>query len=69
METWYDVIEAQAMLSTDPIDPQRVYHELSSKIPNNAIITADFGTTADWYSRYIEMERDVMGISRTVLHR
>jgi pyruvate dehydrogenase (quinone) len=61
VETWSEVIEAQAMVSADPINPQRVYHELSPKLPDNAIITADAGTTADWYSRYIEMQRGMMG--------
>ncbi len=61
METWTDIIEAQAMVSADPINPQRVYHELSPKLPDNAIITADAGSTADWYARYIEMSRGMMG--------
>jgi pyruvate dehydrogenase (quinone) len=46
------ITEAQAMVGADPINPQRVFYELSPKFPDNAIITADSGITADWYSRY-----------------
>lgn len=61
MGTWRDVIEAQAMTDADPINPQRVYYELSERLPDDAIITADAGSTVDWYARYIEMSRETMG--------
>ncbi len=33
-----------------PIDPQLVFAELSPRLPEDAILTADAGTTADWFS-------------------
>src|ERR1700759_30195 len=40
---WWKVVEAKAMKSADPVNPQRVFWELSSRLPDNAILTADSG--------------------------
>ncbi len=61
VETWNEVLESQAMTSADPINPQRVYYELSPRLPDDAIITADAGSTVDWYARFIQMREGMMG--------
>lgn len=61
VQTWSKVIRAQAMTSANPVNPQRAFYELNRALPEDAIITADAGSTADWYARYIEMERGNMG--------
>ena len=57
---WWQVMESRAMHSADPINPQRVFTELSPRLPENAIITADSGSAANWYARDLKMRRGMM---------
>ncbi len=62
MREWDAEIEAQAMLHyPDGVNPRRVYHELNKRLPPNAIVTADAGTTADWYGHHIRLRRGMLG--------
>ena len=45
------------MSSADPINPQRVFWELSPRLPENCILTADSGSVANWYARDIKIRR------------
>ena len=47
--------------SADPINPQRVFWELSKRLPENGIMTGDSGSVANWYARDIKMRRGMMG--------
>ncbi len=58
---WWKVIEARAHESADPINPELVAWELSSRLPDYAIISADSGTTANWFGRTIKMRKGMMG--------
>ncbi|HEV7874854.1 MAG TPA: thiamine pyrophosphate-requiring protein, partial [Enterovirga sp.] len=55
--------EAHKLATTpaDPINPQRVAHELSQRLPANAIVAADSGTTSVWYARNLKFRRGMMG--------
>jgi pyruvate dehydrogenase (quinone) len=55
------VLEARAMQDADPINPQRVFWELSSRLPDECIVSADSGTTASWYARDLKFRRGMMG--------
>ena len=46
---WWDTMEKRAMRDADPINPQRVFRELSPKLPDECIISADSGTSANWF--------------------
>lgn len=62
MVEWENEMEAQAMLSyPDGVNPRRVYHELNKRLPPRAIVTADAGSTADWYGHHIRLQRGMMG--------
>ncbi len=61
IQDWWKVIEARAKESADPINPEFVTWELSSRLPENSILTADAGTTANWYGRTIKMRKGMMG--------
>ena len=37
---WWKTLEARAMDAAEPLNPQRVFWELSPRLPDNAIITA-----------------------------
>jgi pyruvate dehydrogenase (quinone) len=58
---WWRTLEDRAMQSADPINPQRVFWELSKRLPENCILTGDAGTVANWYGRDIKMRRGMMG--------
>ncbi len=49
------------MHAGDPINPQRLFWECSSRLPDNAIISADSGTSANWYARAIRIREGMMG--------
>ncbi|GAB6853430.1 thiamine pyrophosphate-requiring protein [Asaia astilbis] len=54
---WWKVLEARAMTDANPVNPQRVFWELSSRLPDNAIITADSGSVANWFARDLKIRR------------
>lgn len=58
---WWKVIEARAHESANPINPEYVAWELSSRLPDNSLLSADSGTTANWYGRTIKMRKGMMG--------
>jgi pyruvate dehydrogenase (quinone) len=43
------------MTDAVPINPQRVFRELSRRLPEDVIITADSGTVASWYARDVQV--------------
>jgi pyruvate dehydrogenase (quinone) len=61
MAQWWETLEARAMVSANPINPQRVFTELSKRLPDNCIMTGDSGSVANWYARDIKMRRGMMG--------
>ncbi len=58
---WWKTLEARAMVAAEPINPQRVFWELSKRLPENCIMTGDSGSVANWYARDIKMRRGMMG--------
>jgi len=57
---WWRVIEEQAMNDADPINPQRVFWELSPRLPDNCILTSDSGSAANWFARDLKIRRGMM---------
>ncbi len=57
---WWRVLEARAMNDADPINPQRVFWELSSRLPDNCILTSDSGSAANWFARDLKLRRGMM---------
>ena len=55
VERWWKVLDKQAHQPADPINPQLVFHELSSRLPDRAILTADSGSATDWWARHIRV--------------
>jgi pyruvate dehydrogenase (quinone) len=54
-------IRGMALTPADPINPQRVAFELSQRLPDDCIVTADSGTTSVWYARNLTFRRGMMG--------
>jgi pyruvate dehydrogenase (quinone) len=57
---WWKVLEARAMNEANPINPQRVFWELSPRLPENCILTADSGSVANWFARDLKIRRGMM---------
>ena len=57
---WWKDLEDRAMMSASPVNPQRPTWELSSRLPDRAIITSDSGSCANWYARDIKIRRGMM---------
>jgi pyruvate dehydrogenase (quinone) len=54
------VLEEQAHVDADPINPQRVFAELSPRLPDGCIVTSDSGSAAVWYARHLRLRRGMM---------
>ncbi len=62
MAAWEEEMKAQAMVAYDDgANPRRFFHELNLRLPADAIVTADAGTTADWYGHHIRLRRGMRG--------
>jgi pyruvate dehydrogenase (quinone) len=58
---WWETMEAEAMVEADPINPMRLFHELSTRLPADAIVAADSGSAANWYARQLKFHGAVRG--------
>jgi pyruvate dehydrogenase (quinone) len=58
---WWQQMDAEAHVSADPINPMRIFHEFSLQAPDDAIVAADSGTSADWYARHVKMRGSMRG--------
>ena len=52
---WWRVVEARALEDADPINPQRVFWELSSRLPDGCIVCGDSGSSTNWYARDVKL--------------
>ena len=61
VKDWWEVLEARSKNEGKPINPQRVFTELSPRLPDNCILTSDSGSSANWYARDIKIREGMMG--------
>ena len=61
IKDWWKVVEERAMTDADPINPERVFWELSPRLPERCILAADSGSTASWYARDLKFRKGMMG--------
>jgi pyruvate dehydrogenase (quinone) len=57
---WWETLEARAMNGAKPINPQRVFWELSSRLPDECILSSDSGSAANWFARDLKVRRGMM---------
>src|SRR5215217_2767181 len=60
IRAWSRELESLAMYPADPINPQRVFSELSRRLPDNCIVTGDSGSSTVWYARHLQLRRGMM---------
>ena len=58
---WWETLGRQAMVEADPVNPMRIVSELSERIPDDAIVTADSGSVANWYARLLRFRGRMRG--------
>ena len=57
---WWKNLEARAMVAAKPVNPQRVFWELSPRLPDRCILSADSGSTAGWFARDLKLRAGMM---------
>lgn len=57
---WRETVTARAMVQAKPVNPQRPFLELSSRLPPHSIITCDSGSAANWYARDVQLDEGMM---------
>ena len=61
VERWWHTMAAEEQVSADPINPMRIFSEFSERAPQDAMITADSGSAANWYARHVRIRGDMRG--------
>ena len=61
VERWWRSMDAEADVEANPINPMLLFRELSARLPVNAIVAADSGSSANWYARQLKFRGDVRG--------
>ena len=57
IEQWWEILAARAMDDAEPLNPQRVFHELSPRLPDQVILTADSGSATNWWARHLKLRK------------
>ena len=60
VKSWWKTLEERAMMAAEPINPQRIFWELSPLLPDGVIMTGDSGSVANWFARDIKIRRGMM---------
>lgn len=61
VDKWWNTVQRTAMTDADPVNPMRIFWELSRRMPADAIIAADSGSSANWYARHLKFPAGVRG--------
>ena len=57
---WWELMAKRALESADPINPQRLFFELSKRLPDGAILSSDSGSSANWFARDVRLRTGMM---------
>ena len=58
--TWEQTLTERAHATANPVNPQRIFTEMSPRLPDDAILTSDSGSCANWYARDVKLRRGMM---------
>ena len=62
-----EILADQAREDAHPINPQLIYHELSPRLPDRVITTADSGSHTNWWARHLKLREGMRaGLSGTL---
>ncbi len=54
---WWEDVDARSDIEADPVNPEKLFRELSPRLPDNCIISADSGSSANWFARALRVRR------------
>jgi pyruvate dehydrogenase (quinone) len=54
---WWEILAERAMQSAEPLNPLRVFHDLSPRLPDQCILTADSGSATNWWARHLRLRK------------
>jgi pyruvate dehydrogenase (quinone) len=54
---WWEILAEQAMVGAEPLNPLLVFHELSPRLPDDCILTADSGSATNWWARHLKLRK------------
>ncbi|MBV9819312.1 MAG: thiamine pyrophosphate-requiring protein [Solirubrobacterales bacterium] len=57
---WWEILDERAGEDADPLNPERVFHELSLRLPDRAILTSDSGSATNWWARQVRVREGMM---------
>ena len=57
---WWKLLKERSMDEANPVNPQRVFWELSPRLPENCILSSDSGSAANWFARDLKIRRGMM---------
>jgi pyruvate dehydrogenase (quinone) len=57
---WNRLTEERAHLEAQGINPQRVFWELSARLPERSVLTVDSGTAASWFARDLKLRPSML---------
>jgi pyruvate dehydrogenase (quinone) len=57
---WWRVVEDRALLDAEPMNPQRVIWELNRHLPDGVIVTADSGSSTNWFARDLKLREGML---------
>jgi pyruvate dehydrogenase (quinone) len=60
VDEWWKLLEQRAHEPAHPINPQLVFWELSSRLPDRCILTSDSGSAANWFARDLKLRPGMM---------
>jgi len=60
IQEWWRIIESQAMVEAKPLNPERVYWEMSPRLPDGAILAGDSGTSTTWLARDVKLRQGML---------
>ncbi|MFC9553986.1 thiamine pyrophosphate-requiring protein [Rhodococcus sp. NPDC056960] len=58
---WWETMAMEADVAADPVNPLKLFAELSPRLPEDVIVTADSGSSANWYARHLKFRPGMRG--------
>jgi pyruvate dehydrogenase (quinone) len=57
VERWWEILGEQAQIEAQPLNPLLLFHELSPRLPDDCILTADSGSATNWWARHLKLRK------------
>jgi pyruvate dehydrogenase (quinone) len=52
---WWEILDERAHQPAQPLSPLLLFHELSARLPDRAIVLADSGSATNWWARHLRL--------------